>query len=116
MRRDISADSKATHYCKYCGLTMQPDDVIEHPWCDGDLCEPMERGSGNEVAKRVPVTTYQSRYEGVQRAIQTPEDALKKAQECVPSLKGASVTNLADVQAALVTLARKVLELEYEWS
>jgi len=110
MRRDISADPKATHYCKYCGLTMRPDDVIECPVCDGDLCDPKKREPGKAA------TTYQSRYEDVQRAIQTPEDALQKAQECLPSLKGASVDNIADVQAALVTLARKVLELEYEWS
>lgn len=44
MRRlDIAMDPKATHYCMHCGLTMKPNDVIECPVCDGDLCEPKKR-------------------------------------------------------------------------
>ena len=43
MRKDIAHDPKATHYCKYCGLTMKPKEVLDCPVCDGDLCEAKKR-------------------------------------------------------------------------
>ena len=43
MRRDIGLDPKATHYCKYCGLTMKPRDFFMCPVCDGDFCIPKKR-------------------------------------------------------------------------
>jgi hypothetical protein len=49
MRKDISLDKKATHYCKYCGLTMRSRDQLDCPDRDGDLCEP--RRSGNKPTR-----------------------------------------------------------------
>jgi hypothetical protein len=62
------------------------------------------------------MTPYRSRHEVVQREIQNAEDALKKAIVFCPGLKKASLDNPSDVKAALITLARKVAELEHEWS
>lgn len=52
MRVDISRDPKATHYCKYCGLTMKARDELMCRDRDGDFCEPKKRSPKN-VTKRV---------------------------------------------------------------
>lgn len=43
MRTDIALDPKATHYCKWCGLTMKAKDEIECQVCDGDFCQAVKR-------------------------------------------------------------------------
>lgn len=62
------------------------------------------------------MTPYRSRYEAVQTEIQNAGDALKKAQQIYSGLKTATLDNPSDVKAALISLARRVAELEYEWS
>lgn len=54
MRRDISLDPKATHYCAHCGLTMNPTDQLECQVCDGDLCEPRKRSAKKQAKAKVP--------------------------------------------------------------
>lgn len=51
MRKDISLDPKATHYCKHCGLTMKPSDEFECSACDGDFCEPRKREKKKHATK-----------------------------------------------------------------
>lgn len=53
MRRDISLDPTASHYCKHCGLTMKPTDQFDCSVCDGDMCEPRRRAKKLHDAERV---------------------------------------------------------------
>lgn len=66
MRKDISLDKKATHYCKHCGLTMRPDDLFECEACDGDLCEPRKKESIKRTRRKgaevKPVDLYEVRF------------------------------------------------------
>lgn len=51
MRCDIALDPKATHYCKYCGLTMKAREQLECSARDGDLCEAKRREPRATVAR-----------------------------------------------------------------
>lgn len=52
MRKDVSLDPKATHFCPHCGLTMKPDESLECSVRDGDLCEAREVRRGSPQRKR----------------------------------------------------------------
>lgn len=79
-RIDISLDSKATHYCIWCGLTMKGHEELECCAHEGDLCEPQKREKEAPVVEVsqdyvIHITSESCDDYGIHRFPKKPSDA-----------------------------------------